>query len=68
MASGVFVTESDRDYFSRRAAEERAAAGRAESGHARRSHLELAQRYEAVAAAAAGDPVVLFTRTSARAG
>jgi hypothetical protein len=60
------VRESDEHYFTRRAAEERSAAGRAENAHARRSHIELAQRYEAVAAAAAGDPVVLFTPRSAR--
>ena len=60
------MKESDHDYFMRRAAEERAAAS--ESGHpdAERSHLELAHRYEAAAAAAVGDPVVQFRASSPR--
>jgi hypothetical protein len=62
------VTVNDRHYFVRRAAEERAAAERAEHKHARESHLQLAQRYEVLAAAAAGEPVVLLTPKSARAG
>jgi len=62
------VTENDREYFARRATEERAAAARAENKHARHSHLQLAQRYEVQAAAAAGDPVVLLTPRPARAG
>ncbi len=52
------MTESDHDYFARRAAEERSAAARAESAEAERCHLELAQRYEVVAAAALGAPVL----------
>ncbi|NUQ19193.1 MAG: hypothetical protein HOP95_12250 [Sphingomonas sp.] len=52
------MQQSDHDYFARRAREERVAAERADSAEARRSHLELAHRYEAAAAAAAGLPVV----------
>ena len=39
--------ENDRDYFRRRANEERAAAMKSPNVHARRTHLELADRYEA---------------------
>lgn len=45
------MTETDHFYFKRRAAEERACAARAEHTVARRRHLELAERYEEVAAA-----------------
>lgn len=55
------MRQSDHDYFKRRALEERTAAERAEAPEARRSHLELAHRYEAAAAAAAGMPVVQLT-------
>jgi hypothetical protein len=55
---GVVVTESDHDYFMRRAAEERAAAERTQHPDVQRSHLELAHRYEAAAAAVIGMPVV----------
>ena len=51
------MIETDHDYFMRRAAEERAAAERADHPEARRSHLELADRYEAVATAVLGVPV-----------
>jgi hypothetical protein len=54
------MSESDHDYFMRRAAEERAAAEYAGSAEAERSHRELAVRYEAAAAAALGAPVVQF--------
>ena len=64
---GAHVTESDHVYFTRRAAEERAAAEAATEASARRSHLELAHRYEAVAAAAAGVPVVQFRPARQRA-
>ena len=57
---GAFVRESDYAYFTRRAAEERAAAGYAHHPLACQSHLDLAHRYEAVAAAAAGGPVLQF--------
>ena len=52
------MTDSDHDYFMRRAAEEHAAAKCADDPNAERSHLELAHRYEAAAAAALGIPVV----------
>ncbi len=52
------MTESDHDYFVRRAAEEHAAAKRAQNANAERSHLELAHRYEAAAAAALGMPII----------
>lgn len=52
------MTESDHDYFMRRAAEERAAAEKTDNTDAKRSHLELAHRYEAAAAAVLGMPVV----------
>ena len=55
------MRQSDQQYFTRRALEERAAADRAGSPEARRSHLELAHRYETAAAAAAGMPVVQLT-------
>jgi len=40
------MTESDFEYFERRASEERAAADRAAHSSARQSHLELALRYD----------------------
>jgi hypothetical protein len=52
------MSQTDHDYFMRRAAEERALAERTSHPEAQRSHLELAHRYEAVAAAALGDRVV----------
>jgi hypothetical protein len=55
---GFVVTESDHDYFMRRAAEERAAAEHTQHPDVQRSHLELAHRYEAAAAAVIGMPVV----------
>ena len=39
----------DREYFRRRAAEERVAAMKAPHPAARRAHVELAERYDAVA-------------------
>ncbi|MES2136888.1 MAG: hypothetical protein V4502_07510 [Pseudomonadota bacterium] len=48
------MTESDHDYFRRRAGEERAAAARARDPAARRAHNELAERYDLVAAASLG--------------
>lgn len=63
------MSESDHDYFLRRAAEERAAAekaDKADNADAGRSHLELAHRYEAAAAAALrGVPVVQLRAGSA---
>ena len=41
--------DADRDYYARRAQEERAAADKASSGAARKSHLELAAVYEMLA-------------------
>ena len=41
--------DADRDYYVRRAQEERAAADKASSGAARKSHLELAAVYELLA-------------------
>jgi hypothetical protein len=40
------MSESDFEYFERRAMEERAAADRAAHSSARQSHLELALRYD----------------------
>jgi hypothetical protein len=51
---------SDHIYFTCRAAQHHAAALSAEHPKARQVHLELAHRYEAAAAAAAGLPVVQF--------
>jgi hypothetical protein len=51
---GTKMTESDHDYFRRRAAEERAAGERAIDPLARRAHLELAGRYDEVAGAVKG--------------
>ena len=48
--SGVRV-EGDVNYFSRRAKEERSAAGRCVHDGARLIHLEMASRYEKLAAA-----------------
>ena len=45
--------EGDALYFSRRAGEERAAAGRAAHATARQAHLEMADRYDELAAAIA---------------
>ena len=45
------MTESDCQYFTRRAAEERAAAEQATHPVARESHLELAERYADMAIA-----------------
>ena len=42
--------ESDAAYFSRRAEEERVAAMRTVDSRARKAHLELANRYFAIAA------------------
>jgi hypothetical protein len=50
-SSGGQMHESDQAYFMRRAAEERAAAERHQHPTARQSHVELAERYEAAAAA-----------------
>ena len=52
------MPESDHDYFTRRAAEERAAAKTAGHPEAERSHLELAHRYDVAAAASLGMPIV----------
>jgi hypothetical protein len=43
--------ESDKSYFARRAAEERAAAERAPHPGAKHSHMEMALRYDDMAAA-----------------
>lgn len=61
------MSESEHDYFTRRAVEERAAAESAEHPEAERSHLELAHRYEAAAAASLGMPIVQL-RVSAAGG
>ena len=45
--------QSDAVYFSRRASEERAAAGEASCASAREAHLQMADRYEELAAAIA---------------
>ena len=60
------MIESDHDYFMRRAAEERAAAERADHAAAQRSHLELADRYEAVAIAVLGVPLAELKVSAAR--
>jgi len=52
------MSQSDYNYFVRRANEERAAAAGAAHAQAKRSHLELAHRYDVAAAAALGQPVV----------
>lgn len=44
------MTKTDRDYFRRRAEEERVAADRTGSASARRVHLELAERYDGMVA------------------
>lgn len=43
------MRESDRDYFARRALEEREAAERASSEAAQRCHAQLAEHYEVAA-------------------
>lgn len=43
--------EGDAVYFNRRAKEERSAAGNASHATARRAHLDMANRYEELAAA-----------------
>ena len=45
------MSESDFEYFQRRASEERAAADLAIHSSARQSHLELANRYDEMAKA-----------------
>ena len=45
------MSESDREFFMRRSAEERSAAERAAHPTAKRTHLDLAERYAAAAAA-----------------
>jgi hypothetical protein len=45
------MSESDFEYFERRALEERVAADRAVHSSARQSHLELASRYSEMAQA-----------------
>jgi NAD(P)H-hydrate repair Nnr-like enzyme with NAD(P)H-hydrate dehydratase domain len=59
------MTESDHDYFRRRAGEERAAAAGAGDPLAGRAHLELAQLYDEVAAAALGQPITQFIASDA---
>ena len=51
------MPESDRDYFVRRALEERRAAERASTEAAQRTHMQLAEHYEKAAQEleAAGD-------------
>jgi hypothetical protein len=46
------MTESDREFFIRRSAEERSAAERASHPTAKKTHLDLAERYAAAADAA----------------
>lgn len=48
------MIESDAAYFSRRADEERAAADKAAGEEARHAHLEMAERYDALARSIAG--------------
>ena len=55
------MSQSDHDYFMRRAREEYAAARSATHGQAERSHLELARRYEIAAAAAQVVPVMYLS-------
>lgn len=43
------MPETDREYFARRALEERRAAERASSEAAQRSHIQLAEQYEKAA-------------------
>jgi hypothetical protein len=45
------MSESDFEYFQRRASEETAAADRAVHSSARKSHLEMASRYSEMAKA-----------------
>ena len=56
---GCVMTESDFQYFERRASEERSAAELAGHPSARRAHLELAERYSDMAEAAAGSSIEL---------
>ena len=44
-ATGAACMESDRNYFTRRAAQERSAATEASDESARKAHLEMAERY-----------------------
>jgi hypothetical protein len=67
-AVGAEVRERDYDYFVRRAAQERVAAARATHPAARQTHLQLAQRYEEVAAACDADPGMSATLNLAAAG
>jgi hypothetical protein len=62
------MLECDHDYFLRRAAEEREAAEHAAHPIARLSHLELAERYDDVAAATSGRVLELKLMQRARAG
>jgi hypothetical protein len=57
---------SDKQYFARRAAEERLAAERAISQSAREAHLELAARYDQAAAATHSDIFPIADRPRAR--
>jgi hypothetical protein len=54
LQAGDVMTESDGQYFVRRAAEERLAAERASHKVAKAMHLDLAARYEAAASASQG--------------
>jgi hypothetical protein len=51
--SFVMSTEHDRDYFTRRAGQERAVAARSDDPAARHIHTDLAARYDALAGGAA---------------
>lgn len=44
-ATGAACMESDRNYFTRRAAQEQSAATQASDESARKAHLEMAERY-----------------------
>lgn len=60
------MSESDHDYFLRRAAEEREAADRASDPLARRAHLDLARRYDEVVAAIVPAQVIELRLAEAR--
>ena len=61
------MSESDFQYFERRATEEKAAADRAVHSSARESHLEMASRYNEMAKATRipADVVEFLSRTNA---
>jgi len=60
------MAETDMDYFERRAREERLAAECATHPTARQAHLDLAERYEDMAAAVSKNVLYFETAVAAR--